>query len=536
MSILQENKELRYIRRQNLQEEARVVGNYFRDLIRSYGVDVRYYKLQVPFPETFTDVVNQNSLLLHAYGYEDHPTWKISCEMISYMEVENDIFNLNKFGMMPTTDVTFYFDSLDFATSLAPKLGKMHEFKVTHDSWVETVDSVFDLEKLKIKREFKSDLLSGTVEFDLSNVECNLMERVTVPGKVIFKTKPHALFPANEDLYKSFNYRLTDDDCEDLEIKLTFYVTQKHTQGFDIYCEMDGAILFHDLTMVGKYANEITPQVGDIVTIDFPDEQSREQYEITSCTDKQLTTDGLNPLLHRYIWKCKAKRFVAAEEGFPETNLANEQVSEKFDLESFSMEKVTEKISKYDKNQDMVYGGYQRTAKFKDINRVEVDLDDDGSLMNITDFRDGSGIITDGFDLYFRTSAGKFVKITARLDDQPVPGFSGDLDVQFLKVAGDSLYFTRIDGTTYKVYGTKVDESVDDLMDPDKKNPFGWTDNSLTTTQGTTVFNSQTDSFNPNSEQPQSFFKFPNSDIYLVSTGENLLLKRNKDNLVVVLA
>lgn len=536
MSILQENKELRYIRRQNLQEEAHVVANYFRDLIRSYGVDVRYYKLQVPFPETFTDVVNQNSLLLHAYGYDDNPQYKLSCEMISYMEVENDIFNLNKFGMMPTTDVTFYFDSLDFATSMAPKLGKLKEFPIFEDKWIESVDSVFDLESLKIRRMFKCDLLTGLVEFDLSNVECSLAEHVIIPGKVIQHSKPYALFPANEELYKSFNYRLTDDDCEDMEIKLSFYVTQKHTKGFDIFCEMTGAVLFRDLTLVGKYAQEITPQAGDIITIDFPDETNREQYEITSCTDKQLTTDGLNPLLHRYIWKCKAKRFVNAENDFPEKNIANEQVSEKFDLESVSMEKVSEKISMYDKNQDMVYGGYRRKAKFKDINRVEIDLEDDGSLMNIADFKDGSGIVTNGFDLFFRTSSGKFVKITLRLDDKPVPGFSGDMDVQFLKVAGDSLYFTRLDGTTYKVYGTKVDESVDDLIDPAKKQPFGWTDNSLATVQDASIFNPSTDTFDPNTRQPLSFFKFPNSDMYLVSTGDNLILKSKKDNPEVVLA
>jgi len=33
------------MRRKNLEEEAKVVGNYYRDIIRSYGCDVNYYKL-----------------------------------------------------------------------------------------------------------------------------------------------------------------------------------------------------------------------------------------------------------------------------------------------------------------------------------------------------------------------------------------------------------------------------------------------------------------------------------------------------------
>lgn len=39
---------------------------------------------------------------------------------------------------------------------------------------------------------------------------------------------------------------------------------------------LHGSILFHDLAKVGKYMEMIHPDVGDIVTIDFPDENNRQ--------------------------------------------------------------------------------------------------------------------------------------------------------------------------------------------------------------------------------------------------------------------
>jgi hypothetical protein len=47
-----------------------------------------------------------------------------------------------------------------------------------------------------------------------------------------------------------------------------------------------GSILFFDIDRLGKYGEKIRPDVGDIVALDFPDENNREKYEITECLDK----------------------------------------------------------------------------------------------------------------------------------------------------------------------------------------------------------------------------------------------------------
>ena len=93
MAVRQDSlNELRYIKRQNLEQEARVVGNYYRDLIRSYGIDCRYWKLDTSEFTNFTGIIDENARLLKAYGYDVSPCYNCSADMITYMEVQTDIF------------------------------------------------------------------------------------------------------------------------------------------------------------------------------------------------------------------------------------------------------------------------------------------------------------------------------------------------------------------------------------------------------------------------------------------------------------
>jgi len=45
-----------------------MVGNWYRDIIRSYGVDVIYQKLDTSVVENFNGVVDRNFALQRAYG------------------------------------------------------------------------------------------------------------------------------------------------------------------------------------------------------------------------------------------------------------------------------------------------------------------------------------------------------------------------------------------------------------------------------------------------------------------------------------
>lgn len=135
MALYQDNnREIRYLN--NTDREQNIIGNYYRDIIRQYGVDVNYYKLKIPYMEQFKTIVDQNTVLRHAYGYEEEPDYSISAKMISYLEIQDDLLQLDKYGIIPNTTVNFWFDRQDFACCLANKMGQLKEYKVKETEFV----------------------------------------------------------------------------------------------------------------------------------------------------------------------------------------------------------------------------------------------------------------------------------------------------------------------------------------------------------------------------------------------------------------
>lgn len=89
MSILQSKQsELRFLRRQQLEEEARVIGNYYRDCIRQFGIDCVYHKLDTREYSDFKHIIDQNTILRTAYGYDSHPDYHLSVDMVTYPEID----------------------------------------------------------------------------------------------------------------------------------------------------------------------------------------------------------------------------------------------------------------------------------------------------------------------------------------------------------------------------------------------------------------------------------------------------------------
>ena len=54
------------MRRRNLDEEAKIVRNYYADYIRQYGLDVSYYKMNTEGYENFKNIIDQNTVLKRA--------------------------------------------------------------------------------------------------------------------------------------------------------------------------------------------------------------------------------------------------------------------------------------------------------------------------------------------------------------------------------------------------------------------------------------------------------------------------------------
>ena len=521
--------ELRYIRRQNLTQESKIVGNWYRDVLRSYGVDCNYYKLKIPYPEIFKTVVDQNNIVRAAYGEDPDPNYKISAEMITYMEVENDIFQLNKFGAFPSTNVNFYFDSKDFATALAYKLGQFKEYPI--DEQIITIeftaDEAEDFKDLTVP--FTSKILSGecTIPFG-GDFNFDIDKKASLPVEVVNSTPPELDFPVNEYIYKSFNYSLSAADADDIVLSFNFIVKETYPGIYKLSGKLTGVVLFRDLSMISKYAEEIHPEVGDIVTIDFPDAKSREQYQITEAVDINLASDGINPLLHRYIWKCKAIRYVPnASSQIPEKNLANERVLEKMDADNFASEIIAKKISEYPNDEDDIYGGYERNEKYQDLNNVpeskkKVLLDsisDSASLIDIMAFSSGAALKTNGFDLYFKSPANNWFKLTQFRKNGAFLECGEEID--FLKATDDAVVFVNIMGEhAFLCRDTAEKDELLELSATTLESEF-----CLVSLQNLTTFGN---GYNDLNDKGDTFFKFANCGTMLLSIGENLYAKMGK--------
>lgn len=182
-------------------------------------------------------------------------------------------------------------------------------------------------------------MLSGKFQAVLTGYDPeNLDQEYTIVCDPYEHVDFNVKFPVNKDLYRSMKRVIENDDYLETLVYLTYKIKkvkvgvgEDGSEQFKFYLvgKLHGSVLFYDLDMLGKYAELIHPMVGDVVEIDFPDEKSREKYEITDCFDRQISQDGINPLLHKYIWKCKARRYVnAGEEGAPPPSEADERIEE----------------------------------------------------------------------------------------------------------------------------------------------------------------------------------------------------------------
>jgi hypothetical protein len=250
MSIIQSTQpELRYSKRQNLEHEARIIGNYYRDLIRSYGVDCIYHKLDTSDFGNFKNIIDKNTILKHAYGYDISPDYSLSAHTLTYMEVENDIFQLNKFGLNPNMDVNFYFENNDFACALATKCGQYKEYPIKeieitcevpectneYDEFIDSVTGKIEKHYLSsnifpynlgfgYNEYYYAENLSGKLNVEINGYEIG--KETTIICNPYEHTDFNIKFNSNSDLYRSMKHIIENDEYLETMIYLTFVVNE----------------------------------------------------------------------------------------------------------------------------------------------------------------------------------------------------------------------------------------------------------------------------------------------------------------------
>ena len=558
MSVIQsQQKELRFLKRKALEQESRIIGNALRDQIRAYGVDCIYYKLKETGYTDFKNIIDSNTILRRAYGYDQNPDYTMSAHMITYAEVQTDIFQLNKYGHIPTAEIEFNFDKIDFACALATKYGQLKEYQIEKTpiffevppssdtsafplsvgAWPYTQDlSGFPYNAYKGNPFLKyyCEMLTGWFNVEISGYEPNQMSSIELSDGTISSfnlnectiscipyqhTDFNVQFPANEDLYRSLKYKIQNDSFIETKLYLTYVVNELQTAKDGVKNVLSGyvhgSLLFFDIDMIGKYVNLIRPAIGDLIAIDFPSDSNREIYEITDCFDKQLTQDGISPLLHNYIWKCKAKRYVNAHEELAPVNEADERVEEHQLYDQLIDGTVTDQISMYDTlsgdvKEDSVYGGYDTVIKKYDNqiprpSQIAYEYTADGSEIFIMKFKMGSKLMTNGYDLIFVDNTKKGYVVTT--SDLPINGCVVEQDIRWLKATDNQIVFVNINGESNALavnyYATK------DELEICLNN----------------LYDKTLDTGKPANGQEGNFFTFKGTRSYLWSDGIHLFAK-----------
>ena len=469
MAIRQSNyNEVRYLKRQNLESTSKILDNMYRDQIHAQGIDCIYYKLDTKKFQELKGIIDANTVIRHAYGYDDDPDYSLSAQMPVFMEVDNDIFQLNKYGLNPDVETTFVFHKKEFACMLASKCGQYKEVKIDEKEIVcdipefnsETSSEAFPFFWGSVYEEtFTCGSLSGKLSAQIDKYEfgkqnsiiCHPYEHSDLVVEV----------PVNDDIYKSFTHKIKNNEYIDSMINLTYTVHKVSIGNGKTKCvlkgKLHGTMLFYDIAGIGKYVELIHPEVGDLVVIDFPDEKNREQYELTEVLDKQMTADGINPFMHKYIWKCKAKRYRNQYEEAPE-NEANERVEEQLLKDQVIREEIAKKISVYEDGEDRVYGGYdgtiteydKETAQLK--KRSTYEYLPSGMALDLMEFGDGSKLVSNGYDLTYVGSDNQATDLVFDSDKRYAKELNGaiyDEGLRYLKATDDIVVFVNLEGKSY---------------------------------------------------------------------------------------
>ena len=572
MSVLQSQyEEVRYLKRKGLEEESRIIGNALRDQIRQYGIDCTYYKLDEKFASTFRKTIDQNTILKRAYGYEMNPDYSMSVDMITYVDAQQDLFKMNNLGFQVDAEFDFHFDKIDFACALATKCGQLKEYKIDEkeifcevpsvvSSYVEYNDGKYHLSASEFPYELGFESAQPTYSCGILSGKYRALIQPYEYGKVYTivcdpyeHTSFNVSFPANSDLYRSLKYKIENDDYLETLIYLTYRIDKVRRSSSEYVNVLSGyvhgSVLFYDIDKIGKYVDLIRPTVGDIIEIDFPDDANKEKYEITDCFDKQLTQDGISPLMHKYIWKCKAKRYINSyEESTPQSE-ADDRIQEINKYNQAIDDAVSKDISMYDKigereisayselsgtykkkvnvNEDAAYGGYDGVTEEYDKQapgpyHEKYDFVDDGTAIDLIVFGIGSKILTNGYDLLFMDMHKNFYQIEVKSTPLPSHQCLFEQDLRWLKATDSQIVFINVEGEStsiacdYEATQSEIEICLNSLYDK-----------TLDDTKPRSIDDVRLDpkddgSFN---KMHDNFYKFKGTRTYMWSDGMHLYAK-----------
>lgn len=285
--------EIRYLKRRNLENESLLQKNYFYEIIHHYGIDVDYYRLKLDYYASPSGLYAN-----YTYGESTTSVYEVSAPLVVFMKVDNDSPLLRKFGIETTVNSEIFVMRQDFEEALRDKVGAPASgiFSTLVSGNIVNFSGL-------LSGEINSGELSGVIS---ANTTVALTGDISGTYGGSFTRSPVPLNPwiAKPIYYRSreVNGNLSGTLSGSIDASGNG-VLSGNVSGYLAYYSVTGAV-------DGNSNWGIAPQVGDFFRLNEFDTtvSNFEEYEITEVLDKELTNQGLNPHLHRYIWRCSVVR------------------------------------------------------------------------------------------------------------------------------------------------------------------------------------------------------------------------------------
>ena len=294
-------EKVRFLKRDNLLSEQRIQSEYYRDLIKMYGVDVVYFRKDNSFYDVPSGYCN------YTYGEDTTATYYLSAPMVVYMEMMGDSFLLDKFGIQTDGDATITIHIDDFYEQFRDQIGTI-------------VNQVLSADLNAVVENF-SGILSGNIILQSTSGNYNDVLSAYTEAYVEFNTSGYVSGIYNESAevpYRPVNPDIAWPNYYD-EYGLRYLagifngpyegiIDASGNGNLSGYISGDAYFLSSPAQPAAPHW-AVDPQAGDFFRIDFDAESGNyEEYVISRVVDRDLQTDGVNPLLAKYIWKCDVTR------------------------------------------------------------------------------------------------------------------------------------------------------------------------------------------------------------------------------------
>ena len=314
-----------------------LLRNYYDNMIRMNGVDLAYFRKYNTF---FKEGEENHSNII--YGEDTTAEYYLSADVRAFLNISKQDFAFNMMGYEAMEEIEIFISIEDFRARFTSLVGtvstELFYVPVHGDLLTNEYFGVIDVP------EFYAEFY-GTLPDDTRYLT-----------NVYPETKERAM---NSQFFKSLA-RISN--LYPLTGSLEGWLYPEEERGYKLSGYLSGNLSYHTFNNIEDSPGwDIAPQVGDFFK--FKAGEIEEEYEINQVIDRQLTNqNGINPLMGKYIFICKAVRRNSSHEEINPTNIEKipgEDLIDNLinDIQQDNIELPVYTESSNDKNQNIMASG-----------------------------------------------------------------------------------------------------------------------------------------------------------------------------------